>query len=159
MSRAETDLPFPQSYFRHSWDMSLNSWTTVESSALDKCGHCDNCLRSAKSSSATGQSKVITKDVTLATWQLLKMLQAMQNMKSDQTLAGLVKLARGLGGCKVDVPKGGGRARGKNGKEAVGVDLERVCGGPIKDLSADVSDKFILHFHLHPFFCQYRDPC
>jgi hypothetical protein len=60
-------------------------------------------------------------------------------MNSNQTLAGIAKLARGLGGGKVEVKKGGGGRGRSRGKEEATVDLERVCGGPLKDLSNEVS--------------------
>ncbi|KAF5309315.1 hypothetical protein D9611_014398 [Ephemerocybe angulata] len=120
-------------YFQHSWQLSINSWTTQESSALDRCGHCDNCLRDPES--------IIKRDVTLAAWQILRIVAEIGKVQGTLTLASLAKLARGKGGSKVDVAKGKGRAKTK---ESVGVDLDRVCGGPV-ELSNEEVEQLIVH--------------
>ena len=106
-------------YFSHSAQLSISSWTTEDAGALDPCGHCDNCTRSPKS--------VERKDVTLATWQILKIIEAVRKSGGKLTLGMLASLARGLQGGLYEVSQGG-----KNElKEKVKLDLEAVAGGPV----------------------------
>ncbi|KIJ63080.1 hypothetical protein HYDPIDRAFT_176149 [Hydnomerulius pinastri MD-312] len=105
-------------YFSASSDLSMASWTTEESSAMDKCGHCDNCTRAPET--------VEHKDVTVETWQLLKILEAVDAQGGRQTIAGLSDLARGLGGGSFDT--GGKRQKVK---EKVQLDYDAVAGGKV----------------------------
>ncbi|KAF5326297.1 hypothetical protein D9611_000672 [Ephemerocybe angulata] len=120
-------------YFQRWWKLSITSWTTQESSALDRCGHCDNCLRDPAS--------IIKRDVTPAAWQILRIVAEIGKVQGTLTLASLAKLARGKGGSKVDVAKGKGRAKTE---ESVGLDLDRVCGGPV-ELSKKEVEQLIVH--------------
>lgn len=102
----------------------MASWTTEESSAMDKCGHCDNCTRSV--------GTVLHKDVTLEAWQILKIVQAVDKEGGRQTISGLADLARGGGGGAFET--GGKR---KRVKDKVRLDYDAVAGGEVA-LSKDV---------------------
>ncbi|EEB93448.1 hypothetical protein MPER_07889, partial [Moniliophthora perniciosa FA553] len=77
-------------YFTHSSELSLNSWSTEESGALDRCGHCDNCTRP--------QDEIELRDVTFAVWQILKIVDHITREGGDVTAAQLAGLVRGSGG-------------------------------------------------------------
>ncbi|RXW14015.1 hypothetical protein EST38_g11838 [Candolleomyces aberdarensis] len=128
----------PHSYFNHSSRIAITSWSTVESSALEKCGHCDNCVRSPAS--------VVLKDVTLPAWQILRVVYEITNRMGGKVTLNMLKgLVRGKGGGKIDVAVAGGKGRGKKQqKEKVEVDLARVCGGPVGDLSGDDVEHLIV---------------
>ena len=106
-------------YFSHSSQLSISSWTTEDAGALDPCGHCDNCTRSSDS--------IERKDVTLATWQILKIIDAVRKSGGKLTMVMLANLARGLQGGSYEVSQGG-----KNrSKEKVNLDLEAIAGGAV----------------------------
>ena len=106
-------------YFSHSSQLSISSWTTEDAGALDPCGHCDNCTRSPDS--------IERKDVTLATWQILKIIDAVRKSGGKLTMVMLANLARGLQGGSYEVSQGG-----KNrSKEKVNLDLEAIAGGAV----------------------------
>lgn len=112
-------------YFSHSSQLSMSSWTTGDSDALMRCGHCDNCTRPAED--------VNRKDVTLEAWQLLKIIAAVQRDGGSVTLNMLAGLARGTGGGVYGVPHEGGGRKGKGKtKEKVALDLNDVAGGIVK---------------------------
>lgn len=102
----------------------MASWTTEESSAMDKCGHCDNCTRPVET--------VLYRDVTLEAWQTLKIVQAVDTEGGRQTVAGLSDLVRGAAGGSFEA--GGKR---KKSKEKVHLDYNAVAGGKVV-LSKDV---------------------
>ena len=104
-------------YFSHS-QLSVSTWSTAESSALDRCGHCDNCSRDADS--------IERRDVTLPAWQLLKILQAVQQQGGRLTLSKLATLARGGAKGMYEVSKGK-----KRQTENLKIDLDTVAGGPV----------------------------
>jgi ATP-dependent DNA helicase Q1 len=112
-------------YFSHSAQLSISSWSTEDAGALDPCGHCDNCTRSPNS--------VERKDVTLATWQILKIVDAVRRSGGKLTLAMLASLARGLQGGSYEVSQGGRNEL----KKKVKLDLETVAGGPV-DMNSTV---------------------
>ncbi|KAH7882286.1 P-loop containing nucleoside triphosphate hydrolase protein [Phlebopus sp. FC_14] len=120
-------------YFSASSDLSMASWTTEESSAMDRCGHCDNCTR--------GPETIERKDVTLEAWQLLKILKAVDAQGGRQTIAGLSDLARGLSGGIFDA---GGKGKRKKTKEKVQLDYDAVSGGKV-GLSKDDLETLIVH--------------
>ena len=111
-------------YFSVSSDLSMSSWTTDETDALARCGHCDNCTRPPGS--------VDHRDVTVEAWQILKILEYVQKHGGRLTLKGLSDVARGANG---------GGFEGKHGRkktEKQNIDLDNVAGGKI-NLSKDVS--------------------
>ncbi|TFK18951.1 ATP-dependent DNA helicase [Coprinopsis marcescibilis] len=112
-------------YFQHSVQMAVSVWSTAEKDALERCGHCDNCLRPA------GATR--TEDATLAVWKILKVLQATQRMGADMTMTKIAALVRGKGRSQIEVKE----RRGKGGqREKQDVDLVALVGGPV-DMSND----------------------
>jgi ATP-dependent DNA helicase Q1 len=93
----------------------------------------------------------VLKDVTLPAWQILKVISEISNKMGGKVTLNMLKgMVRGKGGGKIDVAVGGGRGRGKKQqKEKADVDLERVCGGPVKELSGDVSRLLIIQRGLY----------
>ncbi|THU95817.1 ATP-dependent DNA helicase [Dendrothele bispora CBS 962.96] len=117
-------------YFSHSTSLSLSSWSTSDSSALDKCGHCDNCTRPA--------SAIVKRDVTFETWQILKCLEEVTRNRGEVTLKQLAEMVRGVG-ANAATDGGGKKGKGKGkGKEKSNVDLERVCGGKVEMKQDDI---------------------
>lgn len=116
-------------YFSHSSNLSISSWTTEDQDALERCGHCDNCVRTPES--------IERKDVSLYSWQLLKIAQYVHGIGGKATVNMLAGLARNAGGGAFDVLTGGGRGKRKE-KEKVSLDLDTVAGGVV-DLMKDVS--------------------
>src|ERR1700733_12701044 len=92
-------------YFSVSADLSMASWTTDDTDALARCGHCDNCTRA--------QETMDHRDVTVEAWQILKIPDAVQRHCGRLTLNGLGDLVRGSGGGAFDVA---GEGRGSKGK-------------------------------------------
>ena len=91
---------------------------------MDRCGHCDNCLRDADS--------IERRDVTLPAWQLLKILQAVQQQGGRLTLGKLATLARGGTKGVYETSKGK-----KRQTENLKIDLDTVAGGSV-DMSKTV---------------------
>lgn len=109
----------------------MSSWTTDDSDALTRCGHCDNCTRPPE--------EIDRRNVALETWQLLKIVSAVERDGANLTLNMLATLARGNGGGAYEVIQGGRGRKGKGKtKEKVGLDLDDVAGGKV-NLSKDVS--------------------
>ncbi|KIM36716.1 hypothetical protein M413DRAFT_449052 [Hebeloma cylindrosporum] len=118
-------------YFSHSSHLSISSWSTSDVGALDPCGHCDNCTRAPES--------IERRDMTIATWQILKVLQAVRQGGGRLTLSGLAALVRGgrIGSFDVAVKKKGK----KGGADGVGkgsVDLDDLVGGPVEMKKLDI---------------------
>ena len=91
MHDADGRRPFSlRRYFSHSSQLSVASWTTDETGALDPCGHCDNCTRPREA--------LAPRDVTLATWQILKVVEAVRQTGTKLTLGQLVHPRPGLRG-------------------------------------------------------------
>ncbi|KAI6165945.1 P-loop containing nucleoside triphosphate hydrolase protein [Pisolithus thermaeus] len=118
-------------YFSASSDLSMASWTTEESRATDRCGHCDNCTRSPET--------VEQRDVSLEAWQILKILETISAQGTRQTIAGLGDLARGLGGGAFE---GGGKRR--KTKEKLQIHYDSISGGKV-ELSKDHIETLIVH--------------
>ncbi|WVF69876.1 hypothetical protein IAT40_004658 [Kwoniella sp. CBS 6097] len=145
MLRFAQDLKTCRKYFSASAHLSASAWDHADSlssssGAVTTCGICDNCLRSAES--------IITKDVTLETWKILKVAQMVQREGGRVTLANLADLVRGLGGGMFGVVGGGEGKRGKrkmNGEKAQ-VDLHEV-GGKIS-LGKDDTEALLIHLLL-----------
>jgi ATP-dependent DNA helicase Q1 len=81
------------------------------------------------------------KDVTVQAWQILKVAEAVERDKGQQTLGMLTDLARGTGKGTFDV-----RSGGRNGKEKNALDLNTVAHGKV-DLSKEVTA------HSNAVFC------
>ncbi|KZP14674.1 ATP-dependent DNA helicase [Athelia psychrophila] len=128
-------------YFAVSSDISLNSWTTDPSKALERCGHCDNCKRSPDS--------LDQKDVTLEAWQILKIAESVQAQGGRLTQKALGDLARGLGGGGFEATAGQGKRKAK-AKEKQNLDVNQVAGGKIT-LSGDDTQALILHLLLEGY--------
>ena len=62
-------------------------WSTHDTDGGKRCGHCNNCLRPPES--------IEKQDVTLAAWQLLKLVDNTKQNGALLTFAELVKVARG----------------------------------------------------------------
>ncbi|KZT07931.1 ATP-dependent DNA helicase [Laetiporus sulphureus 93-53] len=111
-------------YFSASSQLSVASWTTQETDALERCGHCDNCTRAPES--------VKRLDVRLHAWQILHVAEAVQDARGRVTIAQLADLARGSGGASFTMTSSQkGRGRGKE-KERIALDLEEVAGGKVE---------------------------
>lgn len=65
--------------------------------------------------------------MTLATWQILKIVDAVRKSGGKLTLVMLANLARGLQGRSYEVGQGGRNEL----KKKVKLDLETVAGGPV----------------------------
>ncbi|KAG1734011.1 P-loop containing nucleoside triphosphate hydrolase protein [Suillus lakei] len=100
--------------------------------AMDRCGHCDNCTRPPDS--------VEHKDATVESWQILKILEAVEGSGGRLTIAGLSDLARGLGGGSFETSGGGKR---RNTKEKIQIDYDSVAGGKV-GLSKDDMESLIV---------------
>ncbi|KAF9460286.1 ATP-dependent DNA helicase [Collybia nuda] len=133
-------------YFSHSSQISISSWSTDDSDALTRCGHCDNCIRPPE--------EIDRRNVTLETWRLLRIVSAVEKDGGNLTLNMLATLARGNGGGAYEVTQGG---RGKKGKgktkEKVGLDLEEVAGGKV-DLSKDDIEYLLVHLLLQRYLME-----
>lgn len=112
----------------------MASWTTEESSAMDKCGHCDNCTRPV--------GTVFHKDVTLEAWQTLKIVQAVDTEGGRQTINGFSDLVRGAAGGSFEA---GGKRKKRN--EKVRLDYDAIAGGAVV-LPKDVCHRFFGHVAL-----------
>jgi len=129
------------SYFSHSSELAMSSWSTDGADALTPCGHCDNCTRPPE--------QVQKKDVTLETWQLLKITDYVTQDGASLTLKMLASLARGSGGGAYEVSRGG-KGRGKE-KEKVNMDLDAIAGGPV-NLTQEVCGFFYVSRCFHSPF-------
>lgn len=138
-------------YFSHSSELAISSWSTEERDALTPCGHCDNCLRP--------EEELSRRDVTLAAWQVLKVLDFVVDKGGNVTTKKLASLARGAGGCEFE-GAGGKRGRGRqqfSRKQKHNIDLDAVAGGPVQ-LSQDETEhlvvNLILKSYLQEAYCQ-----
>jgi len=84
---------------------------------LEKCGHCDNCLRDG----ATYECK----DNTTEAWQILKIAEEVYNLKGNVTIAGLAGITGSTRQPKIKVKSRGGAAT------EVQIDLSRIAGGRV----------------------------
>ncbi|WVQ69090.1 uncharacterized protein L199_007303 [Kwoniella botswanensis] len=132
-------------YFSASAHLSASAWDAPDalsssSGSTSTCGICDNCLRDP--------SSIITKDVTVETWKILKVAQYVQNEGGRVTLANLSDLVRGLGGGLFGVVGGG---EGKKGKRKLNGEKEKVdledLGGKIT-LGKDDTEALLIHLVL-----------
>nr|XP_019047349.1 ATP-dependent DNA helicase [Kwoniella bestiolae CBS 10118]OCF26279.1 ATP-dependent DNA helicase [Kwoniella bestiolae CBS 10118] len=132
-------------YFSASAHLSASAWDAPDallssSGSTSTCGICDNCLRDPAS--------ILTKDVTVETWKILKVAQYVQNEGGRVTLANLSDLVRGLGGGMFGVVGGG---EGKKGKRKLNGEKEKVdlesLGGKIT-LGKDDTEALLIHLVL-----------
>ncbi|KAF8067491.1 ATP-dependent DNA helicase [Lyophyllum atratum] len=123
-------------YFSHSSQLAMSSWTTGDSDALTRCGHCDNCTRPA--------DEIDRRDVTLEAWQLVKITEALDQDDANITLNSLVALARGnVGGAYEVTRSGNGKKGGGKVKEKQKLDLDAIAGGEV-DLTKDEIEHLII---------------
>lgn len=108
------------SYFSTSSSLSLSAWSDSEGNTLTRCGHCDNCTRS--------KSSITTRDVTLESWQVLKVLEHVSRDGGRITVGMLADLVRGAGGGAYSASTGGKKGKGK---EKISLDLDEVAGGKV----------------------------
>ncbi|WWC87044.1 uncharacterized protein L201_001929 [Kwoniella dendrophila CBS 6074] len=132
-------------YFSASAHLSASAWDAPDAlssstGTTSTCGICDNCMRSPES--------IITKDVTVESWKIMKIAQFVQSEGGRVTLANLSDLVRGLGGGLFGVVGGG---EGKKGKRRLNGEKERVdleaLGGKIT-LSKDDTEALLIHLVL-----------
>lgn len=91
---------------------------------MERCGHCDNCIRDSASHKR--------EDKTLEAWQILKIAEEAYNLKGNVTIAGLAALAGGNRQSKI-------RVKRKRGAAAeMEIDVNRVAGGKV-NLNVSVS--------------------
>ncbi|KAF9527696.1 P-loop containing nucleoside triphosphate hydrolase protein [Crepidotus variabilis] len=128
-------------YFSHSSQLSVSSWSTSETGALDRCGHCDNCTRPAGSTE--------NRDCTLAAWQLLKITQSVRQQGGKLTLTKLAALARGGKGA-YDVSTKKGR---RQEKETFTIDLDAVASGSVDMSKLDI-EHLIVRLMTKRFFTE-----
>jgi len=111
-------------YFSASADLDISAWSADGTAALERCGHCDNCLRDSVSHKR--------EDKILEAWQILKIAEEVYSLKGNVTIGGLAGLAGGNRQSKIRVK----RKRGA-GIE-MEIDINRVAGGKV-NLSVAVS--------------------
>ena len=115
-------------YFSASSHLSTAAWDHPDallpskSGSLTTCGICDNCTRDPAS--------LITKDVSLEAWRILKVLTQVQSEGGRVTLVTLAELVRGLGKGSFAVADGKGRKRKVVGEKG-SVDVEELAGGKV----------------------------
>ncbi|KAJ8087719.1 hypothetical protein PM082_006556 [Marasmius tenuissimus] len=131
-------------YFSHSSQLSINSWSTEEESAHQKCGHCDNCTRPP--------DDIEERDVTLQTWQILKILRDVLESGGSVTATMLAGLVRGTGGAAFNVA-GGGKGKRKATPTKASVDLGKVCGGKV-DMKKDEIEFLLVELILQQFLAE-----
>ncbi|WVR04515.1 hypothetical protein IAU60_001519 [Kwoniella sp. DSM 27419] len=132
-------------YFSASAHLSASAWDHADSllsssGATSTCGICDNCWRPPDS--------IITQDVTVETWKILKVSQMVQREGGRVTLANLADLVRGLGGGSFSVVGGGEGTKGKRkiAGEKAQIDLDDV-GGKVT-MSKDDTEALLTHLVL-----------
>jgi len=91
---------------------------------LERCGHCDNCLRDPASRKR--------EEKTLEAWQILKIAEEVYNLKGNVTIGTLAALAGGNRQSKIKVKQ----RRGCPAETEI--DVNRVSGGKA-NLSVPVS--------------------
>lgn len=111
-------------YFSASADLDVSAWSADGTAALERCGHCDNCLR----------DPVFHRheDKTLEAWQILKIAEGVYNLNGNVTIASLAALAVGHRQSKIRVKQRRG------GATEVQMDVNSIAGGKV-DMSLSVS--------------------
>lgn len=108
----------PPRYFSASANLDVSAWSADGTAALERCGHCDNCLRDSTSYKCG--------DKTLEAWQILKIAEEVYNLKGNVTIAALAALAGGNRQAKVRVKQRRGAAI------EMPVDVSGIAGGKVK---------------------------
>ncbi|KIJ27343.1 hypothetical protein M422DRAFT_37824 [Sphaerobolus stellatus SS14] len=129
-------------YFSASSSLSLSSWTSSTAGALTRCGHCDNCTRDPET--------LDKRDVTLESWQILKIMHEIESQGGRVTLGMLADLIRGAGGGSFAVSGGGRKGKGKS-KEKADLDLDAIAGGKVA-LSKDDAETLLIQLLLSHHF-------
>lgn len=101
---------------------------------MERCGHCDNCIR--------GSDSFKHEDKILEAWQILKIAEEVYRLKGNITIAGLAALTGGNRQSKIKVKQKRGAAT------EMQIDVDRVAGGRV-DLSVQVSRVSILYHAPH----------
>lgn len=119
-----------EQYFSTSAQLSTNAWDHGDtlsgnnSGSVASCGSCDNCLRDPNS--------IITKDVTLDTWRILKVVREVESNSGRATLSNVSDLARGLGSASyTGMSSGGNSKKRKADPEKVSMDTASIAGGKV----------------------------
>ena len=121
-------------YFSESASVEVSAWSGDGTAALERCGHCDNCLRDSTSHKC--------EDKTLEAWQILKLAEEVYRLKGNVTIASLAALAGGNRRSKIKVKQRRGAAT------EVQIDVDRVAGGKV-DLTTSVCSLTASHRHIH----------
>lgn len=106
----------------------MNAWDHADSLSQDTpgvvsvCRHCDNCVRDP--------ATIITKDVTLEAWRVLRTVRAVEQAGGKTTLAALADLVRGLGGGSFTLASQG--KKGPKDPEKMTLDLTEVAEGKVQ---------------------------
>ncbi|KAF9652354.1 ATP-dependent DNA helicase [Thelephora ganbajun] len=118
-------------YFSASANLDVSAWSADGTAALERCGHCDNCLRDGTSNKR--------EDKTREAWQILKIAEEVYDLKGNVTIASLAALAGGNRQCKIKVKQKRGAAT------EMQIDVNRIAGGKV---NLTVSDTEILIIEL-----------
>lgn len=104
-------------YFSASANLDVSAWSADGTAALERCGHCDNCLRDPNSYKS--------EDRTLEAWQVLKVAEEAYNLRGNVTIASLAALAAGHRQSKIQVKQRRG------GPIEMQIDVNRIAGGKV----------------------------
>jgi ATP-dependent DNA helicase Q1 len=118
-----------EQYFSTSAQLSTNAWDHGDTlsgnspGTVASCGSCDNCLRAPDS--------IVTKDVTLETWRILKVVREVERNSGRATLSNVSDLARGLGSASYSGTSSDGNSKKRKDPEKVSMDTISVAGGKV----------------------------
>ena len=116
-----------------SAELDVSAWSEDGTAALERCGHCDNCLRDP-----TGYKH---EDKTLEAWQILKVAEEVYRLGGNTTVAGLASLAASARKPKIKVKQRRGSAT------EMQIDVDEIAGGKV-DLTIFVGSLSLLPRHL-----------
>lgn len=110
-------------YFSTSANLSANAWDNAATldkpsaaGSLTTCGICDNCTRD--------ESTIVTRDVTIDSWKIIKVLEVIQRAGGRATVSTLTELARGNAGGSFSISEG----KKGEGSGTAYVDIDEVGG-------------------------------
>ena len=121
-------------YFSASANLDVSAWSADGTGALERCGHCDNCLRDSTSYKR--------EDKTLEAWQILKVAEEVYRLKGNVTIAGLAALAGGSRQSKIRVKQRRGAPT------EIQIDVNEIAGGKV-NMTISVSCPSV---SLRPFY-------